>query len=249
MWWTLIFSLITLIFYPIIYTSFKLRGKSNMGIALFGTYFLCIFILAFVMVSSLIKTKCNSISSKFGSILKIISITWLLIFVVLWLIITFAFPEWKAPFSNTFGYGIAHMYNIKEVVSNIKNHEFDINSITSENFEEMCKTYNILNTNADIKQTSSSSPNSPPGSIDVYSTLKKIVYVKESTSLFIWFILTGYFIILITQNYISGQTCDRTVEESVKLHEDYEKKIASGEHKRSSDPDSKDSSENAVYTI
>jgi hypothetical protein len=235
--WSWIFVLITIICYPILYGSFiNQAANTKSGIAFFGVYFAGIMILAFFMVQLLIKDHCNSLTGQIGNILKIISVSWLLIFLVLWILLTFVFPGWKAPFSNTIGYAFVHMYNLKGVVSKIQTMQkldnFDINDVTPETFNQFCATAPALDSNQDLK-----------------ANLRKIIVVKDSVSISLWFLLTGLFVILVTQNYISGQTCERTLEESIKLHEDYEKKVAAGEHKRSGDPDSKHASEQAVYTV
>lgn len=239
--WSLLFVIITIVCYPILYSSvIKVSPNTKKGISFFGAYFTGIMILAFFMVQLLIKNNCNSLTGQFGNILKIISVSWLLIFIVLWILITFVFPGWKAPFSNTIGYGIVHMYNLNKVVSAIQKlpglENFDINNVTPENFTE----FNNKLPNKKLPENFNT---------DIMPELYNIIILKDSISISIWFLLTGLFIILSTQNYISRQPCERTLEESIKLHEDYEKKVAAGEHKRSGDHDSKHESEKAVYTV
>jgi hypothetical protein len=144
-------------------------------------------------------------------------IPYLAIFGTLILILMF-FPGFKAPFSNTLGYGFVSLpfMNIKPTFMNILKRDSNnkllktvyedpslmINEITPSNFfvflSKMGEAQNSI-LSPDYKR--------------FIPSLYDLVVVKNSVSKFVWFMLTGILVILNSHSYIMSMKCSRTVDE------------------------------------
>ena len=128
------------------------------------------------------------------------------------------FPGFKAPFSNTLGYGFVNLpfMNIEPTFMNIlkkdKNNKLlktvcedpslMINEMTPTNFFVFLKKMGSV-------QNSILSPDYERFIPSLYD----LVVVKNSVSKFIWFWLTGVLVILNSHSYIMSMKCNRSVDE------------------------------------
>lgn len=149
-------------------------------------------------------------------------VPWVLIFGILNLMLLI-FPGWLTPFSNTFGYGMAVALGIKKVIRNVfkdpgtrdgqsdkatealnyiyGNQSLLVNEITMQNFDEFLNSMSSLLKNG--KDNTS------------VTSLKNLIFLKESVAQYMWFLLTGSLVIAVATNSIINTSCNYS-EESLK---------------------------------
>lgn len=167
-------------------------------------YGLLTIIVQFVLLGFL--TKSTSGSFDWGAAALHGLIPWVVLFGSI-IMLLFFFPGWKAPFSNTFGYLITLVLGVKSIFHSIlkPNNEIKndpklskameeiysdesmmINTFTPDNFDRKINEYKGIMRN-ELK-------NASPSDI-AFSGLKKMVYIKDITSEFLWLLLSGLLIV------------------------------------------------------
>ena len=135
-------------------------------------------------------------------------------------------PGWKAPFSNTLGYGIVKNVIFRKLFSlqdwlkegetegnselakfnQRSNRTFFVNELTPDNFFQAVDSLNI-----NFKE---------PGDGEVDYPVKKLLYkaviIKDFISEFIWLLVTSLLTFSLSQIYILDSTCEPDVDSMIK---------------------------------
>lgn len=214
----LFFSIATIAYFIIKYLLADNFDARNSGISIACTV---VYLAIIVSLQTYInvrnaKEKCGGTPQTLTAIYYTF-LPYLTIFGTLILILMF-FPGFKAPFSNTLGYGFVNLpfMNIEPTFMNIlkkdKNNKLlktvcedpslMINEMTPTNFFVFLKKMGSV-------QNSILSPDYERFIPSLYD----LVVVKNSVSKFIWFWLTGVLVILNSHSYIMSMKCSRSVDE------------------------------------
>jgi hypothetical protein len=138
-------------------------------------------------------------------------------------------PGWKAPFSNTLGYGLIKNVIFRKLFSlqdwlqegetegnsdlakfnQRSNRTFFVNELTPENFFQAVDSLGLTFKN----------PGDDGVDYSVKKTLYKAVIVKDSISEFIWLFITSLLTFSLSQIYIIDSSCDPDVDSMTKKDE------------------------------
>ena len=188
------------------------------------------YIIALILVmvyfnSESIKDKCGN--DRVNTYLVFLSTVfpWLSIFGLLVTFLT-VMPGWKSPFSNTFGYIIVVylMDGQGKLLSllNNKNNDSALKEIIEDNFTNLFNDFGPENIGKlkrinQLKSQQSEGKgvfldyNSSQGTTGrikkKYNEIARLILIKDYISETIWFLLTGFLVINITNNYIMEQGC------------------------------------------
>jgi len=161
---------------------------------------------------SIMQTKCSSSAT---TVFSATLFPWILIFGSMMLILQY-YPEWKTPFSNTFGYLIAKLFGgthcLQEVLNKTapldkiyNNPSLLINQFTTLHFDETLQKY--------------SNDFQPRASIpDQMNAFYNIIKLKEHVSEWIWYILTASVVISSSYTMIMNTPCTKSVDDYVTSH-------------------------------
>jgi hypothetical protein len=226
---TIYFILITLGYFIINFMtcqtySVKKEGGSKMKCRIITAFYLAI-ILAIQIIANMhiVTEKCGE-----PQVAKTITYTLgpnLIIFGGLMTILT-VFPGWKAPFSNTVGYGLINIIGklivgkgigdaLIAVLKDDKNNKLlkkvyadpsmMANEITPDNFDLFI---NRLGGKNSIKKDNISDDN--------LSVLYNLITLKDNIASFLWYVLTGLLVIQNSNSYIQTMKCERSEENLAK---------------------------------
>lgn len=167
-------------------------------------YALLTVIVQFVLLGFLTKSSSGSFNWGMAALHGLIP--WVVLFGSI-IALLFFFPGWKSPFSNTFGYLVTLMLGVKAIFHSIlkpaneikgdpklskameeiySDESMMINTFTPENFDRKIGEYKGIMKN-ELK-------NASPTDI-AFSGLKKMVFLKDIVSEFLWLILSGLLIV------------------------------------------------------
>lgn len=220
---TIVSFIILTLFYSIL--RFVLAGSPSEKVFTI-IYFLLLLIMQYSVNVSNLQDRCGNISH--GSAILFTIVPWLFIFGLLYVCLII-FPGWRGPFSNTFGYAMASIAGVKNLMMNdiledenvLKNKNVKdllevrediytdpgllINEITPDNFEKFWKKMTPL-----FRKTA----------VQHKSALLKLVHLKEVVADFIWYVLAGSFTISVSYNNITSIPCTQTAEQMEESHTD-----------------------------
>lgn len=216
-------------------------------------YFLTLIVVQYFINLSITSDICNE--SQYALAMTSTLNPWIFMFGIL-IVFLKIFPNWLAPFSNTFGYLFTYITGVNDFLISILNSKTNksvvekicedksllINSITLENITEWWNdmvTNKIINgelVNNDlpedqqplIKNKQQGGRISSEKNIP-FQTLKQFIKLKTNVAEFIWYALSGVFVTSYSYNYILNSGCTQSAEEMEKRHNEYleqEKKLA-----------------------
>ena len=170
-------------------------------------------------------------SRQWNTALLVTLIPWVVIFGIL-NVVLMIFPGWLAPFSNTFGYGIARLLGVGDVLTDIFKPKLDvnesnkvmvealehiysdksllINEITTSNFEQfwtnMSSLFNTgVATDTDLKQK-----------------LFGFIRLKDIVAEYIWYLLTGGLVTSVGYNYVVNTGCSQSLKDMKRRDKNYQ---------------------------
>jgi len=232
------FFIITTIFFI---AKYKSPDKSTM---LSGVYILLLVVGEFFVNLSLTDAMCGE--KQWGTAFSITLVPWVIIFGLLKLMLNL-FPGWKRPFSNTFGYGVALMSGLTSLVQQIfkskgvgttpgsmnqalgyiyRDQSLLINEIgpEQEDFENFWTTMSgAIKTGVNQDKTDKDS---------LYNKLYNKIRLKDITSEYVWYMLTGALVTSISYNYLVNIGCKHSAKEMIVRRNDYNKKVKEEEEKK-----------------
>ena len=223
-------------------------------------YLLFLVIGQFFINLTLTESVCGI--RQWQTALNVTSIPWILIFGVLNMFL-YLFPDWKKPFSNTFGYGIAKMMGVNDFLDEIllppfaENAQLDANTkAIAQSLEHIYSDRSILiNEITDpatfwekMKKTFKpgvyESKNINDSIANKFVQLKRFLNAKDYTSEYIWYMLSGALVTSVSYNYLVNMTCSRSLKEMTARKEKYDRdELASQEKKQQ-----RDAANSKVYT-
>lgn len=184
----------------------------------------------------------NCSSKEISKITGFIFIYWIFLFLFGAVLLMFL-PGWVSPFSNTFGYSFIYlMGKMKEVdkfvltLMDKANHNdkmkkdrikclltdrsLFLNEITPyslDNYIEMeigdTKLETLLNTPGFKDHTYKNNMKYDNNLKEIIDNFKKLLNIKESVGIFIWYILLGFTTIMLTSNIVRQSKCEKNVKE------------------------------------
>ena len=214
----LFFTLTTIAYFITSYLLAERFNSRNSGIAMAC---LVVYLAIAVSIQTYInvvnaKEKCGGTSQTLNAIYYTF-LPYTLIFGTLIIILMF-FPGFKAPFSNTIGYGIVSLpfMNIKSTFMNILKTDSN-NKLLKTVYEDPSLMINEMTpTNFFVflnKMGSAENSILSPDYKRFIPDLFNLVTIKNSVAKFMWFLLTGILVILNSHSYISTMKCVRSVDE------------------------------------
>jgi hypothetical protein len=222
----ILFILLTLIYFILLYFfNEKLHGAINI------VYYLFVIVSQLLLIYQQSKTMCKT--PQLGTVLLWGLIPWFFIFIGLNVVLK-AFPGWKAPFSNTFGYLLVKLLGVKTIFNNLLKSKFHttdytlnkvieqiyedesllINEMTPLNFDV---AINKLKPLFDLKNVNYSSN---------INALKKMVFLKDEVSRFIWYIFTGGLVISLSNMGVITTKCTKSPTQLAEENKKYQQALA-----------------------
>jgi len=148
------------------------------------------------------------------------------------MLLLYLFPGWRAPFANTFGYGIAWILGVKGIFNKMlpaksgnkliqqvcEDSSAFINEITPENFDA------FIGRMRQNKLLSS-------GSDEYIPKLYNLVMIKDNIAKLIWYLLTGCLVISTSYNAILGIQCKRSASQLKEKQKQWTSKVDSSKPK------------------
>jgi len=236
------FFILTTVYFTLKY--YTLSGPSDaksaqsQGMVQFGVYILLLVVGEFFINLGLTEAMCGN--NQWGTALTVTLIPWVVIFGILNLMLL-VFPGWLAPFSNTFGYGVAWLAGLPDLMDKIFKDKLEnptddkrtrdmkealahiysdksllINEVTKSNFDTFWE--NMSGTFKAAAKTPNTAAN------PLRQALFHMITLKDIVSEFVWFILTGMLVTSVGYNYIVNTGCKQSMAEMKKRHDDYTSK-------------------------
>jgi hypothetical protein len=233
-------SIFTFFIITLIYFISKYKLPDSMSTMLNIIYVIAIVSIQISINTALAKSVCNNPNAMNTGILATI-FPMLFIFGLLEMLLTI-FPGWLAPFSNTFGYGIAKLVGLQKMIerliqpprsgvasstivtaiNNIYNDpSIFINQFNYDNQEEFDKTWD--NSYAGGKGIFFPSAGTASSKSPIYNEFREFVKLKDIVGTFIWYMLVGVLVTSKSYNYIINQPCSLNPEVAEKATEKYMK--------------------------
>lgn len=228
--------------------SIFIQIDSTTGLMMKTGYILFVIIGQYFINLNLSQTLCGT--RQWNSVLYVTIIPWILIFVVLHSFL-YIFPGWMTPFSNTFGYLVAKLMGLPELMDkilapidndktsqallNVSNdssiliNQFMPESVTTE-FDENGNEKRVRTRfdNAWDKLKTGKILNIPENTMDdpnkenkLKSKLYGFVHMKYCISEYVWNILTGFLVTSVSYNYIINNGCRKSPKEMENRYERY----------------------------
>jgi len=178
----------------------------------YDALFLIVVILFLYFINvEIMKQRCG----VFSSVIMPSIVPWLFIFLPFMVMLT-KFPDWKTPFSNTFGYLVVYLTDgVKTLEGIIRNkNQLDliyqspallINQFTYAKFDEQSQKYK------DVFIDTATNP-------AAFEAFKKIILLKEIISTWIWYMLIGSIAVSTSYMMIMNGECTKTVDDYLMSH-------------------------------
>lgn len=212
-------------------------GKTKQNVFL-GVYVLLIVIGEYIINLGLTKSMCGT--SQWSTAMIVTIVPWVIIFGILNLMLL-SFPGWLSPFSNTFGYGIARLAGLNDLMNNIVEPKISetANKPTKDMQEALAHIYadksllvnEITQTNFDtfwnkMKVIFKSNAG------QFKEQLRNMVRLKDIVAEFIWYMLTGTLVTSVGYNYTVNVGCKQSVQEMQKRHDEYEEDVINAQEEK-----------------
>lgn len=171
-------------------------------------FFGIILLFMYFINMAIIQTKCSSPMPVFRATF----LPWTLLFGPTLLALSF-FPDWKKPFSNTFGYIIARMAGGTQTLLGLlvpekplqyvyEDPSLLLNQFTTTNFETMFASMKEVFVADEVKK----------------EALFNVIRLKETVSEWIWFLLAGSVAISSSYTILMNTDCTKSTEDYVLQH-------------------------------
>jgi hypothetical protein len=238
--------------------SVMMAGDTKQQLITKACYILIVILGEFFINLNLSDSMCGV--RQWQTTMFVTLIPWIMIFGLLHMFL-FLFPGWLSPFSNTFGYLIAKLMGLpdlmKEILVPIGENETtqalmnistdpsllvnqfspeasSINPETGEPiFENFDKAWNRLKSGGIIQQNLADE-------VKLKTEFYGFVRMKYTVSEYIWNLLTGFLVTSISYNYIVNTACIKSAHQMKILHDAYEtnqdKKLAADKTRAANQP-------------
>ena len=233
-------------------------GTTMQNIIMKLSYILFVIIGEYFINLNLSNSMCGV--KQWRSTLFITIVPWLLIFGTMQLFITI-FPGWMSPFSNTFGYLVAKLMGLPELMKLIvvpqgtgeverallnvtTDDSLLINQFSTESVVETTATNGVLSKERPIFDKAWRSLQDA-GIINKFATdkkedesyrkkLYKFVEMKYTISDYVWNMLTGLLVTSVSYNYIVNTGCEQSAKDMMDRYNAYEASESAKRSKKNS---------------
>lgn len=224
-------------------TSKKMDGSGATNSRLyFAIYVLLVVIGEFFVNLGVTSAMCGS--AQWSTSLMVTIFPWGFIFGILVLLLTM-FPGWLAPFSNTFGYGVAVLAGLNTVLADILEPNPKSKGNVSPEMQSMDEALAHIYSDKSLLVNEITVPNfdyfwdKMKGVFQkgVYTNqglkqqLYSMVVLKDVVATYIWYLLAGLLITSVSYNYIVNSACSNSAQDMQKRHEEYEEQLAAEQEK------------------
>uniref|UniRef100_A0A6C0LKJ5 Uncharacterized protein n=1 Tax=viral metagenome TaxID=1070528 RepID=A0A6C0LKJ5_9ZZZZ len=236
------FFIVTTLYTVAEYTGSKKMGQDSSGTSrmYFAGYVLLIIIGEFFVNLGVTQAMCGS--AEWSTALMVTIFPWGFIFGILTLLLSM-FPGWLSPFSNTFGYGVAILAGLNNILADIlepnpkgkktpESQDMDealahiysdksllVNEITVDNFDYFWdKMRGVFKKGVYSDQ-------------GLKGQLYSMIVLKDTVASYIWYLLAGLLITSVSYNYIVNTTCSTSAKDMQKRHDEYEQQLAEAQEK------------------
>lgn len=187
------------------YIYFKYAFKMNLD----AVFFVVVLLLMYGMNVAIQKTKCSSTNS---AVFTATFLPWCLMFGPLLACLHF-FPEWKKPFSNTFGYLLARVAGGNKALTDVllpdkplhyvyEDPSLMLNQFTTTNFDEVYASLKDVLQDDEKKEV-----------------LRNIVRLKDLVSEWIWYLLGGSVAISSSYSILMKAECTDSPDKYIQSHQ------------------------------
>jgi hypothetical protein len=159
------------------------------------------------------QTKCG----VSGSVTRATLLPWLFIFGPMMLCLL-VFPEWKKPFSNTFGYVVARMSGGTNALLALLKPDTDIESTLHYVYNDpslLINTFTPLNFKEKLQSIEKITNQPDEAKI---TTFRNIIKLKDCIAEWIWYLLTASIVISTSYTTLMNSECTKTADEYVLSH-------------------------------
>ena len=233
-------------------------GTTMQNIIMKLSYILFVIIGEYFINLNLSNSMCGV--KQWRSTLFITIVPWLLIFGTMQLFITI-FPGWMSPFSNTFGYLVAKLMGLPELMKLIvvpqgtgeverallsvtTDDSLLINQFSTESVVETTATNGVPSKERPIFDKAWRSLQDA-GIINKFATdkkedesyrkkLYKFVEMKYTISDYVWNMLTGLLVTSVSYNYIVNTGCEQSAKDMIDRYNAYEASESAKKSKKNS---------------
>ena len=253
------FAVLTCVYFSLQYFMGTKIGKSDKDleslktqrIVFGGVYILLLIVGEYFINLNLTNAICGT--NQWDTALLVTMLPWVVIFGIL-NIMLLVLPGWLAPFSNTFGYGVAKLSGLRDLANDIFKSDVDYGKAGKDASDALAHIYTdqsllineITQANFDSfwdKMKSLFNPGVYDNS-ELKEKLRDMVRLKDLVAEFVWYMLTGGLVTSVGYNYIVNSSCTLSSAEMKKRHEDY----VDSEEKIKDAKDSGDTSQPRVYS-
>ena len=187
------------------YIYFKYAFQMNLD----GVFFVVVLLLMYGMNVAIQKSKCSSTNS---AVFTATFLPWCLMFGPLLACLHF-FPEWKKPFSNTFGYLLARVAGGNKALTDVlisdkplhyvyEDPSLMLNQFTTSNFDEVYASLKDVLQDNEKKEV-----------------LRNIVRLKDLVSEWIWYLLGGSVAISSSYSILMKAECTDSPDKYIQSHQ------------------------------
>jgi hypothetical protein len=236
------FFIVTTLYTVVQYNASKKMGQDSSAMTrmYFAAYVLLVVIGEFFVNLGVTTSMCGS--AEWSTALMVTIFPWGFIFGILTLLLSM-FPGWLSPFSNTFGYGVAILAGLNNVLADIlepnpkskktaetqamdealahiySDKSLLVNEITVDNFDYFWDKMRGVFQKGVYSNTG------------LKGQLYSMVVLKDTVAAYIWYLLAGLLITSVSYNYIVNSACSNSAADMQKRHEEYEEQLAEAQEK------------------
>ena len=188
-------------------------------------YVLTVIVGEFMLNLNASKAQCNG-HQNWQMAFMVTIIPWILMFSVIMIMLRI-YPGWISPFSNTLGYGIAHLAGSHKILNKIfppNPTEEETKAASSEELNEIKQSLayiysdqSILMNEVTVDNFSEFWTRTKPLRSDISEQFKeqfrKIIQLKTIVGEYIWYLLTGSLVVTVSHNYMLQSKCQLTAEQ------------------------------------
>lgn len=194
-----------------------------------GTYFINV---------SVSKNMCMENSIRWGSVMGITIMPWLIIFGILYFMLEL-FPGWINPFANTIGFFVVNSLGATQAVKDMLKTSADKGTTLKKALENIEKNYtrfiNEIDSDQDnytkfvdqlYRENFIAGSGSDDGQFEVFLNGSKsvnlfaLINVKKIVGKLFWYLLAGTLISAISYNFIINMSCNKTLDQSTQEYDE-----------------------------
>ena len=232
----LVYFLVVSIIY-LIYTAVQVfSGENIQAVAVKSNnmninfiYILILIVGTYFMNTNISKAMCGSREIDWLKILFITVLPWLIVFVTLYFLLEI-FPGWIVPFSNTIGYLFVTLMGVEsklknilsetqdngDIIKAINNMKKNISQFINEFDEDPDKFKDFIGKLISARLIRPGINYTDEKILEIY----KLVQIKHTIGKLFWYILAGILISSISYSFIINLTCNKTIEDAKKKHDE-----------------------------